>query len=124
MKKILVFGSNIAGRHTKGVALRAYKEYGAIYGEGSGLHGNSYAIPVKDEDFKSLPLNKIQRHVDQFLRFAKLNPDMTFDVTRIGCEYLGYEDKDIAPMFTGASKNCQLPVGWRNFRSPSTMFTL
>jgi len=122
MKKIFVFGSNLAGRHTKGTALRAYKEYGAAYGQGHGLHGNSYAIPFRDEDFKALPLNKIQRYVDQFIRFAKLNPDMQFEVTRIGCEAIGYDDKDIAPMFKDAPKNCQLPVGWRTYRSPSTFF--
>lgn len=112
-KKIFVFGSNLAGRHGKGAALRAYQEHGAIYGQGMGLQGNSYAIPTKDENIQSLPLNKIERYVQQFIKFAKLNPDVHFEVTRIGCEALGYEDTDMAPMFIDAPVNCILPAGWR-----------
>ena len=112
-KKIFVFGSNLAGRHGKGAALAAYREHGAVYGQGIGLQGNSYAIPTKDEDLNTLPLHKIQRHVETFVKFAVLNPEMRFEVTRIGCGLAGYEDDDIAPLFHGASDNCMLPAGWR-----------
>jgi hypothetical protein len=112
-KKIFVFGSNLAGRHGKGAALAAYREHGAVYGQGIGLQGNSYAIPTKDEDLNTLPLHKIQRHVETFVKFAVLNPKMKFEVTRIGCGLAGYEDNDIAPLFRGASDNCILPAGWR-----------
>ncbi len=117
--KIFVFGSNLAGRHGKGAALTAYRNHGAVYGEGVGLQGKSYAIPTKDENLKTLPLSRVQKYVDQFIRFAKLNPDMVFEVTRIGCGLAGYEDSDIAPMFSSAPLNCILPVGWRNIsKSP------
>jgi len=52
--------------------------------------------------------------VNQFIRFAELNPDMIFEVTRVGCGLAGYEDTDIAAMFKKAPLNCILPVGWRN----------
>lgn len=120
-KKIFVFGSNLAGRHGKGAALTAFRNHGAIYGQGVGLQGDSYAIPTKDEQINTLPLNKIQRYVDQFIRFAKLNPDMKFEVTRVGCGLAGYEDSDIAPMFNDAPHNCILPVGWRNYSSKTTV---
>lgn len=110
---IFVFGSNLAGRHGKGAALTAYRTHGAIYGQGMGLQGNSYAIPTKDEQLNILPLHKIQKYVDTFIRFAKLNPDKTFQVTRIGCGLAGYDDVDIAPFFKNAPDNCILPVGWR-----------
>lgn len=115
-KKIFVFGSNLAGRHIKGTALRAYQEHGAIYGEGMGLQGNSYAIPVRDEEFAALPLIKIQKYINQFIRFAELNPNLEFEVSRLGCgeTAIGYEDEDIAPMMTNAPMNCILPVGWRS----------
>lgn len=113
-QKIFVFGSNLAGRHGKGAALTAFRNHGAVYGNGVGLQGNSYAIPTKDEQLNSLPLTKIERYVNQFIRFAQLNPDMMFEVTRVGCGLAGYEDKDIAPMFKSAPLNCILPVGWRN----------
>lgn len=112
---IFVFGSNLAGRHGKGAALTAYRQHGAVYGEGVGLYGNSYAIPTKDENLVTLPLHKIKKYVDVFIRFAELNPDMKFEVTRIGCGFAGYEDSDIAPMFVNAPSNCILPVGWRTY---------
>lgn len=110
---IFVFGSNLAGRHGKGAALTAFREHGAIYGQGLGLQGNSYAIPTKDENLKTLPLNRVSQYVNTFIKFAKLNPDMKFNVTRVGCGLAGYEDQDIAPLFTNAPDNCILPVGWR-----------
>lgn len=112
-KKIFVFGSNLAGRHTKGAALTAYQKHGAIYGQGMGLQNESYGIPIRDEDIKLISLNKIKTFVDNFIKFAKLNPDMRFEVTRVGCDLGGYEDKDIAPLFKEAPDNCVLPVGWR-----------
>jgi hypothetical protein len=112
-KNIFVFGSNLAGRHGKGAALTAYREHGAVYGQGFGLQGNSYGIPTKDENLKTLPLHKIQHYVDVFVKFAVLNPEMRFNVTRIGCGLAGYEDNDIAPMFHSVPDNCILPAGWR-----------
>ena len=112
--QIFVFGSNLAGRHGKGAALTAYRKYGAIYGQGVGMQGNSFAIPTKDENLNTLPVNKIEKYVNNFIKYATLNPDLTFQVTRIGCGLAGYEDSDIAPLFINAPSNCILPVGWRN----------
>ena len=120
-KKVFVFGSNLAGRHGKGAALTAYRNHGAIYGQGMGLQGNSYAIPTKDEEINTLPLHKIKQYVDVFLKFAMLNPEMKFEVTRIGCGLAGYEDHDVAPMFKNAPENCILPVGWRVLANKQTM---
>lgn len=114
---IFVFGSNLAGRHGKGAALTAFKQYGAIYGQGQGLQGNSYAIPTKDENIKTLPLNRIRKYVEQFIRFAQLNPEMTFKVTAIGTGLAGYDESEIAPMFSNAPSNCILPIGWRNYNN-------
>jgi hypothetical protein len=44
---VVVFGSNKAGRHGAGAALLACERFGAIYGNGYGRQGNSYAIPPK-----------------------------------------------------------------------------
>ena len=115
-KQIFVFGSNLAGRHGKGAALTAYKTHGAIYGQGYGMQGNSFAIPTKDENLNTLSINKIEKYVNNFMKYATLNPDLMFQVTRIGCGLAGYEDGDIAPLFTNAPDNCILPVGWRNFK--------
>lgn len=45
---ILVFGSNPEGRHGAGLALVARESFGARYGRGRGLHGNSYALVTKN----------------------------------------------------------------------------
>lgn len=112
IKEIFVFGSNLAGRHGKGAALDAVKEHGAIYGQGRGLQGNSYAIPTKDEFIRTLPLEHIHQSVCEFLLFAYFHPDYKFNVTRIGCGLAGYTDEQIAPMFKDAPENCRLPKGW------------
>jgi hypothetical protein len=110
---IFVFGSNEAGRHGKGAALHAKIHHGARYGVGVGRCGNSYAIPTKDGNIKTLPLLKIKFYVDQFLEYARLNTNLEFFVTRIGCGLAGYKDEDIAPMFYDAPFNCTLPEEWK-----------
>ena len=112
MKPIFVFGSNLAGRHGAGAALYARKHFGAAYGTGRGRTGNAYAIPTKDERIKTLPLNRIAQYVSDFIAYAKAHPDLSFQVTRIGCGLAGYLDHQIAPLFAGAPDNCILPDGW------------
>ena len=113
---VFVFGSNLAGRHGKGAALFAKENFGAIYGQGIGLQGESYAIPTKDADLLPLPLHVIHHHVYQFIKFAMIHPDYTFNVTRVGCGLAGYEDSQIGPMFDLAPKNCLLPPEWDGYR--------
>jgi hypothetical protein len=108
-----VFGSNLAGRHGKGAALFARQNHGAIYGQGVGFQGHSYAIPTKDERLRTLPIGIIKKYVDEFLRQALHHPGHTFNVTRVGCGLAGYKDTDIAPLFKGAPPNCVLPPEWR-----------
>lgn len=109
---IFVFGSNLAGRHGKGAAYEARKRHGAIYGQGIGLQGQSYAIPTKNEVLETLPLCAIRLYVNRFLTFAHEHPEMEFFVTRIGCGLAGYTDEQIAPMFKGAPLNCHFSAEW------------
>jgi hypothetical protein len=106
---VFVFGSNLAGRHGKGAALFAREHRGAVYGQGVGLQGNSYAIPTKDERLRTLPLDLIRGHVDDFKRFAGEHPELTFQVTAVGCGLAGYRPEQIAPLFADAPANCLLP---------------
>lgn len=114
---IFVFGSNLAGIHGVGAAEDAVKYWGAIYGLGIGRQGNSYAIPTKNHHIKTRPLKYIEHDVKQFLAYAWAHPELDFQVTRIGCGYAGYMDKDIAPMFKDATPNVHLPLGWREWDS-------
>jgi len=111
---IFVFGSNLAGRHGKGAALEAVKKHGAVHGRGIGRQGNSYAIPTKDEQLRTLSRAAIELYVAQFKDYARRNPLLTFAVTKIGCGLAGYNESDIKPMFANAPENCQLPEGWSN----------
>lgn len=101
--EIFVFGSNLAGRHGAGAALTARQKYGAIYGQGSGPQGYSYAIPTKDAQLRTLPLYEIQMYVNRFLKYvacqSSRNRQMKFKVTAIGCGLAGYTPEQIAPMF-------------------------
>ena len=102
---IFTFGSNEAGIHGAGAALYALQYHGAIYGQGVGLQGNAYGIPTKDHQIKTLPLEDIQKYVDQFLQFARDHSELTFKVTPIGTGLAGYSRKEIAPMFRNSPDN-------------------
>ena len=109
MTEIFCFGSNRAGKHGKGAALAAYRQYGAIYGKGEGLQGQSYAIPTKDERIQTLPLEEINKHVAIFCAFAFEHPELIFLLTPIGCGLAGYSPSQIAPMFRDAPANVIFP---------------
>jgi hypothetical protein len=112
LMSIFVFGSNLAGRHGKGAALHARRNCGAIYGQGTGRQGQSYAIPTKDKQIRTLPLYLIAAYVGDFLFYANSHPELQFVVTRIGCGLAGYRDEQIAPMFKGAPSNCRFDPAW------------
>jgi hypothetical protein len=114
--KVFVFGANLSGRHGKGAALAALKEYGAVYGVGEGPTGNAYAIPTKDRRMQPRTLNAIAGSVQAFLYYARKHPELEFLVTRVGCGLAGYTASEIAPMFVGAPDNCELPAGWRLYQ--------
>lgn len=109
MTTIFVFGSNEAGRHGKGAALYARRHLGAVYGQGEGLQGTSYAIPTKDAHLRTLPLDCIGPYVLRFLAFARTHPELAFHLTPIGCGLAGYTPRQIAPMFTDCPPNISLP---------------
>lgn len=107
---IFVFGSNLAGRHGRGAANFALKNHGAIYGQGWGLQGNSFAIPTKDANIRTLPLGYIRSYVEQFKEFAREHPELTFQLTPIGCGLAGYKYEEIGPMFKNSPPNVVIPV--------------
>jgi hypothetical protein len=91
--EIFVFGSNAAGFHGGGAAHQAM-QWGAVWGQGTGLQGQTYAIPTM---FGTVA--EIKPHVDEFLHFAKAHPKLKFLVTEIGCGIAGFTPGDIAPLF-------------------------
>lgn len=95
--EIFVFGSNLAGAHGGGAARLALVRFGAIWGQGVGLQGQSYAIPTMQGGVET-----IKPYVDEFIEFALKHPDMKFFVTKIGCGIAGFTTEEIAPLFKEA----------------------
>ena len=60
--EVFVFGSNLQGNHLGGAACIAYEKFGAVWGEGVGLQGQSYAIPTMHG-----PLSEIKPYIDERL---------------------------------------------------------
>lgn len=103
---IFVFGSNLQGRHAGGAARVAYRKFGAVWGQGVGIQGRSYAIPTMQGGVET-----IKPYVDDFIRLAREWDQNTFYVTRIGCGIAGFSDEEIAPLFDEAYDlyNVRLP---------------
>ena len=104
--EIFVFGSNLQGNHAGGAAAIAEKMFGAIWGQGVGLQGQTYAIPTMHGG-----VEEIKPYVDEFMEFAKQNPNLTFLVTRIGCGIAGFTEEEMAPLFAEGTnvENVYLP---------------
>ena len=96
--EVFVFGSNLGGMHGGGAARTAYENFGAVWGEGVGHFGKTYAIPTMQGGVET-----IKPYVDQFIAYAAEHPELTFYVTRIGCGIAGFRDEEIAPLF----KDCK-----------------
>lgn len=120
--QIFVFGSNLAGIHGARAAYYALMNEGAIPRKGSGLQGTSYAIPTKDEEIRTMPLEEIRHFVEEFKEFAAKRPDLNFKVTQIGCGLAGHKAEDIAPMFLGSPSNCMFDTAWKPWLEETANF--
>lgn len=110
--EIFVFGSNLIGKHSK-FAAKTAMGWGAKWGQAAGLQGRTYGIPTKGKSMsKILSISQIKVYVDDFIKFARENPDLTFLVTEIGCGSSGFKPKEIAPLFQEAVgvENIHLPA--------------
>lgn len=102
---IFVFGSNPEGRHGLGAAKVAREKFGAIYGQGEGLQGNSYALPTKDlrlSDNQSLQPSQIVENIKRLYECARENPDKDFKIAYRNTESKslnGYTGIEMIAMF-------------------------
>ena len=107
--EVFVFGSNLKGFHGDGAARAAMQKFGAKWGQGVGLQGQSYAIPTMQGG-----VDTIKPYVDEFIAFVQEHPELTFLVTRIGCGIAGFTDDEMAPLFREALhiENIVLPLSF------------
>ena len=104
--EVFVFGSNLAGAHGGGAAAAAHMFFGAVWGQGVGMQGQSYAIPTMQGGVET-----IAPYVDEFIEYAKNHPEKRFLVTEIGCGIAGFAPEEMAPLFAKAVdvENITLP---------------
>lgn len=108
--EIFCFGSNTSGRHGAGAAKLALEKFGAVYGKGKGMAGQTYAIPTreffnnnnKQWELRTLPLTVISGHINDFLNLASVHKELNFLVTLIGTGHAGYSISEIALLFIKA----------------------
>lgn len=112
--EVFVFGSNSLGHHAGGAARVAFDKFGAVWGQGHGMQGMSYAIDSMSGD------EAMRRDISAFITFAAQHADKTFLVTPIGCGIAGKHPSEVAPMFEDCARltNVCLPasfwdvIGW------------
>lgn len=110
--EVFVFGSNLKGMHGGGAARVAYDKFGAVWGQGIGMQGQSYAIPTMQGGIET-----IKPYTDEFIEYAKQHPEKKFLVTPIGCGIAGFSESEIAPLFKDAVslENVWLPEKFYEF---------
>lgn len=116
--EIFCFGANLAGIHGAGAAKLAYQKFGAVYSQGVGLWGKSYAIPTKDKKVETMDLYDIYPYVKEFIEDCKFYSQNHFLVTKVGCGLAGIPLIDMANLFKNAIfvENISLPLEfWKEY---------
>lgn len=112
--QIFVFGSNLAGRHGAGAAKVARELFGAEYGIGEGLTGQSYAFPTLTENFQKVSEFDLLESIENFYHCCESNLDKQFILTKVGCGLAGFTENYMIECFNKYKKpiNLILPEGW------------
>jgi hypothetical protein len=128
---IFVFGSNESGIHGAGAARVAVNNHGAIWGQGFGpapltpspkYPPTSFAIPTKDWRIADLPYDVIKQYVGRFIVYARMHPELTFQITQLGCGLAGKRADLMAQMFKYAPENCLFDEAWAPFLPKKAKF--
>ncbi|MCE4024502.1 MULTISPECIES: hypothetical protein [unclassified Microbacterium] len=107
--QVFVFGSNADGRHGGGAARIAYETFGAVWGEGHGHHGQTYAIDTMSG------LDVLAAEAQTFVAYATAHPALRFLLTPVGCGIAGYAPDQVAPAFVGLPANVSVPASFVPF---------
>lgn len=104
--EIFVFGSNAGGLHGGGAARIAHERFGAVWGEGHGHHGQTYAIDTMSG------LDVLATEASAFTTYAAAHPELRFLLTPVGCGIAGYTPEEVAPLFAGLPDNVTVPASF------------
>lgn len=97
--EVFVFGSNQSGNHWGGAARAAYDKFGAKWGCGEGLSGNSYAIPTLNKDMEKVSERELGESIDKFIDFVLNHQHLKFYLTKIGSGIAGWDIEDVKRIF-------------------------
>lgn len=103
---VFVFGSNADGLHGGGAARAAHQRFGAVWGEGHGHHGQSYAIDTMSGS------EALAREARTFIDYASAHPELRFLLSPVGCGIAGYTAQQVAPLFVGIPENVTVPASF------------
>lgn len=102
--EVFVFGSNTVGNHYGGAAAMAYKRFGAVWGVGEGLRGNSYALPTLNRHMEPVSVGSLRYSFKEFFRVVEANPDLCFLLTKVGCGIAGLKVEDVSTAFWDSAR--------------------
>lgn len=110
--QVFVFGSNLGGNHVGGAAKQAADFFDAEMGVGEGLTGDCYAFPTLNEDMQQYSEGELVSIRAAFYRCCRAHPELTFLLTKVGCDIAGYGEDYMKNLFRDAPKNVVKPKGW------------
>lgn len=119
--EVFVYGSNEFAFHGGGAAKKAI-EFGATYGDTPiGLVGQTYGIITVSCNSAVIELDFISSQVKVLFQFARLRPELTFYVTKIGCGIAGIPVNEVACIFFNLEefrpKNVILPIEFSTIKN-------
>lgn len=97
--EVFVFGSNANGNHYGGAANLAYQRFGAVWGVGEGLRGNSYALPTLNRNMERVSIGALKQAFKHLFQEIDFNPELCFLLTKVGCGIAGYTVEEVARTF-------------------------
>lgn len=118
---VFCYGSNTLGKNGGGAAKAAQTSHGARYNQGFGPMPDGdaptcFALPTcskpTNEPDSAISLDTFRYYIYCFILYAKMHPELTFQVTRIGCGLAGWADTVVAPLFAEAGANCFFDSAW------------
>lgn len=110
--QVFIFGSNLNGAHGAGAARQAHDDFGAEYGVGEGLTGQSYAFPTLDRNMQKVTPEALEVSRDKLFAFAQANSQLEFLLTKVGCGLAGFPKEEMQSLFDVVPDNIIKPNDW------------